>query len=110
MRRNLEGRVHTLRAELEIESVPGWGSRVLIRLPLDPPLSLPDQPELARLNAREREVLALVAEGKRNKAIAAQLGVAESTVKFHVAALLRKLAVSSRGEAAAIGMKVALTL
>ncbi|WP_442799963.1 response regulator transcription factor [Nocardia sp. NBC_01730] len=107
--RNLEGRVHTLRAELEIESVPGWGSRVLIRLPLDPPLSLPDQPELARLNAREREVLALVAEGKRNKAIAAQLGVAESTVKFHVAALLRKLAVSSRGEAAAIGMRAALT-
>ncbi|MEV4239163.1 response regulator transcription factor [Nocardia sp. NPDC050408] len=108
LRRNLEGRVHTLRADLEIESVPDWGSRVLIRLPLDPPPSQPDQPELARLNAREREVLALVAEGKRNKAIAVQLGVAESTVKFHVTALLRKLAVSSRGEAAAIGIRAGL--
>lgn len=108
LRDSLEGRVHTLRAELEIESVPGWGSRVLIRLPLDAPASLPDQPELTRLNAREREVLALVAEGKRNKVIAAQLGVAESTVKFHVAALLKKLAVSSRGEAAAIGMRAGL--
>lgn len=77
---------------------------MLIRLSLEPPAELPEQPKLARLNRREREVLALVAKGRRNKAIATELGVAESTVKFHVSALLHKLEVSSRGEATAIGM------
>lgn len=108
LRRDLEGRARALGADLEIESVPGWGSRVVIRLPLHPPARMPDRPELAQLQRREREVLVLLAMGKRNKAIAADLGVAESTVKFHVAALLRKLGVSSRGEAAAIGMQVGL--
>lgn len=108
LRRSLEGRGRTLGADLEIESVPGWGTRVQIHLPLTPPAVLGEQPELARLNRREREVLALLAAGKRNKAIGAELGVAESTVKFHVAAVLRKLEVSSRGEAAAIGMRAGL--
>ncbi len=35
--------------------------------------------------------------------IAERLGVSESTVKFHVASLMRKLDVSTRGEAAALG-------
>ncbi|MFI9534363.1 response regulator transcription factor [Nocardia fusca] len=108
VRRNLEGRVRTLRAELDVEVIAEWGSRVTIRLPLDPPASPPDLPGLATLNRREREVLSLVAAGMRNKAIAAELGVAESTVKFHVAGLLKKLDVSSRGEAAAIGMQAGL--
>ncbi|MGV9926527.1 response regulator transcription factor [Nocardia rhamnosiphila] len=108
VRRNLEGRVRTLRAEVGIEVIADWGSRVTIRLPLDPPTALPDLPGLTALNRREREVLTLVAAGMRNKAIAAELGVAESTVKFHIAGLLKKLDVSSRGEAAAIGMQTGL--
>ncbi|WP_433755750.1 LuxR C-terminal-related transcriptional regulator [Nocardia sp. CA-135398] len=108
VRQNLESRVAMLQADLQIESLPGWGSRVQIRIPLDPPRALPSPPELSLLNRREREVLALVAMGKRNKAIATELGVAESTVKFHVAGVLKKLEVSSRGEAAAIGMRAGL--
>jgi DNA-binding CsgD family transcriptional regulator len=64
---------------------------------------------LSSLNRREREVLARVSDGMRNKAIAVDLGIAESTVKFHVAGLLKKLAVSSRGEAAVIGIRTGLT-
>ncbi|MGY2092373.1 LuxR C-terminal-related transcriptional regulator [Nocardia gipuzkoensis] len=108
VKRSLDGRLRTLHAELAIEVLAGWGSRVTIKLPLDPPLAAAEHPELDRLNRREREVLARVASGMRNKAIAADLGVAESTVKFHVASLLKKLDVSSRGEAAVIGMRADL--
>jgi DNA-binding NarL/FixJ family response regulator len=45
----------------------------------------------ASLTAREREVLALVARGRANKAIALQLGIAEKTVKTHVGNILAKL-------------------
>uniref|UniRef100_UPI00178CE560 LuxR C-terminal-related transcriptional regulator n=1 Tax=Nocardiopsis chromatogenes TaxID=280239 RepID=UPI00178CE560 len=53
-------------------------------------------------------VLALVAAGKRNRAIAQELGVAESTVKFHISAVLKKLGVATRGEAAVIGMRAGI--
>ncbi len=109
LRRSLQGRVQALHAEAELESVPGWGCRVFVRLPLEPPVAAPDQTLLARLNPRQREVLVLVAMGKRNKVIADELGVAESTVKFHVAGVLKKLDVSTRGEAAALGVRAGLT-
>jgi len=54
----------------------------------------------AGLTARQLEVLALVAEGRRNSEIAAQLFLSEKTVEHHVAAILRKLGASTRGEAA----------
>lgn len=108
LRRTLDGRARTLNAEVNIESIRGWGNRVTIHLPLDPPVPQPAQILLADLNRRERQVLALVTAGKRNKAIAQELGVAESTVKFHVAALLKKLDVSTRGEAAVIGIRAGI--
>ncbi len=49
----------------------------------------------------ERRVLALMARGSSNKAIAVALHVAEGTVKTHVANILRKLQASSRSEAIA---------
>ena len=55
----------------------------------------------AGLTARELEVLALVAEGMRNAQIAQKLIVSEKTVNHHVSAVLRKLDVSTRGEASA---------
>jgi DNA-binding NarL/FixJ family response regulator len=51
------------------------------------------------LTAREREVLALLAEGLANKAIAARLGISEHTAKFHVNAILAKLGAESRAAA-----------
>lgn len=58
--------------------------------------------ELATLSARERQVLALVAEGQGNKDIARQLGLSPHTVKRHVTHILDKLDLSSRGRAAAL--------
>lgn len=52
------------------------------------------------LSPREREILALIAEGASNKEAARRLHVAESTVKIHVQHILRKLGVSSRVQAA----------
>jgi DNA-binding NarL/FixJ family response regulator len=51
------------------------------------------------LTPREREVLALLAEGLGNKAIAARLGVSDHTAKFHVNAILQKLGAGTRAEA-----------
>jgi DNA-binding NarL/FixJ family response regulator len=51
------------------------------------------------LTAREAEVLALLAEGLSNRSIAARLGVAERTAKFHVESILAKLGAETRSEA-----------
>ncbi len=48
------------------------------------------------LSARELDILKLVAEGKSNKAIGDQLGIAEGTVKTHVKSLLKKLQAPGR--------------
>jgi FixJ family two-component response regulator len=48
-----------------------------------------------RLTAREREVLALVVTGRLNKQIAADLGIAEQTVKVHRGHVMEKLGVAS---------------
>ncbi len=53
------------------------------------------------LTPRELEVLALLAEGASNKAIARQLGISAHTVKFHVASLIDKLDAVGRTDAVA---------
>jgi DNA-binding CsgD family transcriptional regulator len=62
------------------------------------------------LTAREREVLALLAEGASNKAIARALGVSVHTVKFHVASLTEKLGAKGRLEAVAIAIRSGLVM
>jgi two-component system NarL family response regulator len=54
------------------------------------------------LTQREREVLACLAAGDNNRAIAQQLGIGEGTVRSHVHVLLQKLQVSNRTQAALI--------
>jgi two-component system nitrate/nitrite response regulator NarL len=54
----------------------------------------------SELTPRESEILELMAEGQGNKLIARNLGISDGTVKLHVKAVLRKLNVHSRVEAA----------
>lgn len=58
-----------------------------------------------QLTPREREILCLLAEGQSNKVIARNLGISDGTVKLHVKAILRKLEVHSRVEAAVLAVE-----
>jgi DNA-binding NarL/FixJ family response regulator len=61
--------------------------------------SKPEDPG-AELTSREREILRMVAAGKANKQIAAELVISERTARTHVSNILRKLDLSSRTQAA----------
>ena len=64
-----------------------------------------DDSPFSTLTPRETEILALLAEGQSNKAIARNLGISDGTVKLHVKAILRKLEVHSRVEAAVMAVQ-----
>jgi DNA-binding NarL/FixJ family response regulator len=55
---------------------------------------------LKELTARERDVLRLLASGRANKEIAAELALSERTTRTHVSSILRKLGLNSRTQAA----------
>ena len=63
---------------------------------------------LAELTTREREVLELVAAGLSNAEIGGRLGLAEKTVKHYMTAILGKLEVGSRVEAALLAYKAGM--
>lgn len=83
---------------------PGAASRVMARLrePAEPQTP----PELARLSPRERDILELVGEGLTNRQIAQRLFLAEKTVKNRISAILSKLGVSRRVQAAVIAERI----
>ncbi|MBV8750282.1 MAG: response regulator transcription factor [Candidatus Eremiobacteraeota bacterium] len=60
------------------------------------------QPRRDRLTEREREILALLAEGLSNRAAGERLGITERTVKFHVGEILGRLGAANRAQAVAI--------
>lgn len=62
----------------------------------------------SELTPRESEILCHLAEGQSNKVIARELGISDGTVKLHVKAILRKLSVHSRVEAAVIAVEQGL--
>ena len=66
-----------------------------------PELADSPQPSGFQLTARELDVLALLAEGASNKAIARSLGISVHTAKFHVGSLLDKLDATGRTDAVA---------
>jgi DNA-binding NarL/FixJ family response regulator len=83
-------------------------------LVLHPELAEPSEPTATApvaagagtpLTPRERQVLSMLADGLGNKTIAARLGISDHTVKAHVAAIFEKLDVSTRAEAAALGLR-----
>ncbi len=109
LRRQLAGRLQALDGRLEVETIPGWGSRVSAHIPLQIPDARPSEDLLSSLNPREVEVLGHLALGRRNKSIATDLGVSESTIKFHVTSILQKLQVSNRGEAGLLAARAGIT-
>jgi DNA-binding NarL/FixJ family response regulator len=58
----------------------------------------PHEARMASLTAREREVIALIAEGQKNKQIAERLFISETTVTHHLSSIYSKLGVSDRLE------------
>ncbi len=64
-----------------------------------------DHDELADLTAQERKILLLVAEGKTNKEIAAEVFLSDKTVKNYVSSILSKLDLQRRAQAAAFMAK-----
>jgi DNA-binding NarL/FixJ family response regulator len=65
-------------------------------------------PVVARLTAREREVLTELAHGRSNREIARALDMSEKTVKTHVSAVLTKLGVADRTQAAVLAVRSGL--
>ena len=79
---------------------PVVASKLLQRMahPVEPDAS-------AALTSREVEVLRLLAQGRANKEIAAELVISERTVKFHVSAILSKLGAGNRTEAVRLAVQ-----
>jgi DNA-binding NarL/FixJ family response regulator len=82
---------------------PAMASRMLAELGRAAPAAPPDP--LEPLSERERDVLALLAEGLRNREIAERLVISEATVKTHVRHVLEKLRFRNRAEAAAFAAR-----
>jgi DNA-binding NarL/FixJ family response regulator len=63
---------------------------------------------LGALTAREREILALVAQGHSNRGVADRLGISERTARTHVSNVLTKLQLASRTQAALLAIREGL--
>jgi DNA-binding NarL/FixJ family response regulator len=74
------------------------------QMPLPEPAA-PANDVMAALTPRQRDVLAMLRQGKSNKEIARDLKLAEITVKLHVTAILRALGVENRTQAAILAGK-----
>jgi two-component system nitrate/nitrite response regulator NarL len=93
----------------ELVMAPGIASRLGEILRDETP---PGETEgaLRQLTGRERQILAHVAAGMSNKAIARALGISHDTVKLHVRHVLAKLSLASRVEAAVYAVEHKVTL
>jgi DNA-binding NarL/FixJ family response regulator len=90
--------IHTIAAGDSLLS-PSVTSRVIERMARQPAPDASRDARLDDLTPRELEVLALVARGRSNGEIAAELVIEESTVKTHVKRILMKLGVRDRVQA-----------
>jgi DNA-binding NarL/FixJ family response regulator len=75
------------------------------RLPAAVAQTLAEHISADMVSSREVQVLSLISAGKRNKEIAAELSIAEDTVKMHVRNILSKLQASDRTEAVTIALR-----
>lgn len=75
------------------------------RIPPDVARKLADRVSRTALTTREIEVLGLIAEGLRNKEIAAQLEIVDQTVEFHIKNIFSKLGVNDRTKAVTVAIR-----
>jgi DNA-binding NarL/FixJ family response regulator len=94
-----EGVVHAIRAVTSGEAVFGPGVAERIMGFFSVPRSSAPRRAFPELTGREEEILSLVAQGKSNQEIAAQLFVSVKTVRNHVSNILLKLQVADRAQA-----------
>ena len=85
------------------------GRSDLVRAVAGDPPSTARRSDTFGLSTREREVLALVAQGRTNREIGERLFISQKTVGVHVGNILAKLEVSGRVEAAAVAIRLGLT-
>ncbi|MFT4165992.1 MAG: AAA family ATPase [Microlunatus sp.] len=97
-----------LDARLLSEPIFALAHRAGIRLENGRPLSRLAESPLVGLTAREAEVLRLVAAGRTNGEIGAELFISTKTASVHVSNILAKLGVGTRGEAGAIAHRAGL--
>jgi DNA-binding CsgD family transcriptional regulator len=106
-----------LGARLLAAEIEALGRRARLEPTLPPDGAATDGPALEPatvtdergLTPREREVLALVADGRTNRQIAEALFISAKTASVHVSNILAKLGVANRGEAAAVAHRLHLT-
>jgi DNA-binding CsgD family transcriptional regulator/tetratricopeptide (TPR) repeat protein len=87
----------------------GGGRSALVRAVAGETAPAAVRPDTFGLSGREREVLALVAQGRTNREIGERLFISQKTVGVHVGNILAKLDVSGRVEAAAVAIRLGLT-
>lgn len=85
---------------------PATAARIIRHLSSLAPVT--DEPAPDRLTTRELDVLRLVTAGRRNKEIAAELGISENTTKYHLRNILEKLHAESRTEVATRALREGL--
>lgn len=86
---------------------PAVAGKLFTRLSAPVPSAV-DSPRLASLNEREREVLSLIAHGLTNSEIAGRLYLSEGTIRNYVSAILAKLDVTDRTQAAVLALRYGL--
>ncbi len=100
VRRALEAGADGVVFETEVETALTWTVRAVLAGQTAVPAAGRHELDRPTLSGREKQVLAMVVAGLSNKAIAAKLFLAESTVKCHLSSAFSKLGVRSRNEAA----------
>ena len=85
-----------LPTDAEMDAMPPSASDAAIR-------------RLSQLTRQQAKILDLICEGKMNKQIAHELAIAETTVKAHVTAIMRKMGVSSRTQAVLMARDAKMT-
>jgi DNA-binding NarL/FixJ family response regulator len=92
----------------EAVAAPSVTRRLIAHFLAEQPIPPPETSRLAVLTAREREVLTLIAHGRSNAEIAAELHLSEGTVKTHVGRILAKLRLRDRIQAVILGYECGL--